>query len=102
MAMKSLQGWGWLVAGVLALGLNGIYHDGGADWARRAVSPVVDRIVDRTEPVLALAAGRADWFATKTNLLLARKETASCRFATVVARFQTSLLRTNLLRTKMA
>ncbi len=33
--MKTTQGWGWLTAGVLALGLNGIYHDGGAAWAHR-------------------------------------------------------------------
>ncbi len=37
--MKTTQGWGWLAAGVLALGLNGIYQDGGAAWAHRIVEP---------------------------------------------------------------
>jgi hypothetical protein len=39
--MKTTQAWGWLAAGVLALGLNGIYHDGGAAWAHRAVGRVL-------------------------------------------------------------
>src|SRR6267154_536780 len=61
-AMKSTQteAWGWLAAGVLALGLNGIYQDGGAEWVRRDVDGIIARIADRSEAVLALAAGRAD------------------------------------------
>jgi hypothetical protein len=42
-AMKNAQAWGWLAAGVLALGLNGIYQDGGAAWAHRAVTQVMAR-----------------------------------------------------------
>jgi hypothetical protein len=85
--MKSTQAWGWLTAGVLALGLNGIYHDGGAAWAHRAVNQVVGRIAERTAPVLALASGDAAWFAAETRTAIARNEVASCRWATAVARF---------------
>ena len=91
--MKSIQGWGWLAAGVIALGLNGIYHDGGAAWARRNVGQVIERIESRTEPVLALAAGRADWFLTQAKITAAQEQTASCRAATAVARFQTKMAR---------
>src|SRR5579863_1089197 len=93
MAMKSIQGWGWLAAGVMALGLNGIYHDGGAAWARRNVSKVVEQIESRTGVVLALAAGRADWFLTQAKITAVQEQTASCRVATAVARFQTKIAR---------
>ena len=79
MAMK--QGWYWLAAGVLALGLNGVYHDGGADWARR--------IVNRSAVVVALASGHAERF-----LASAREQTLLCRVATEMARFQTKMART--------
>ncbi len=92
--MKSTQGWGWLAAGIIALGLNGIYHDGGAAWARRNVGQVIERIESRTGPVLALAAGRADWFLTQAKITAAQEQTASCRAATAVARFQTKMART--------
>jgi len=86
--MKNTQAWGWLAAGVLALGLNGIYHDGGACWARQAVKVVVDKIEEQAGPVLALAAGRADLFMVRNGMMAARVETASCRVATAVARAQ--------------
>jgi hypothetical protein len=92
--MKNTQAWGWLAAGVLALGLNGIYQDGGAAWAHRAVGQVTARIADRSEAVLALASGRVDWFMARANRVAARDETASCRLATAVARFQTRIART--------
>jgi hypothetical protein len=86
--MKSTQAWVWLTAGVLALGLNGFYHDGGAAWAHRAVDRVGGQVANRTEAVLALASGRADWFAAKTNIQVAKNETSSCRLATAMARYQ--------------
>src|ERR1700731_1707254 len=79
MAMK--QGWYWLAAGVLALGLNGAYHDGGAEWAQR--------IVNRSAAVVALASGHAERF-----LASAREQTLLCRVATEMARFQTRMART--------
>lgn len=91
--MKNTQAWGWLVAGVLALGLNGFYQDGGAVWAHRAVDSVIGRIVDQSGAVLALASGHADRFMVKANSLAARNETASCRWATAAARFQTKIAR---------
>ena len=87
------QAWGWLVAGVLALGLNGIYQDGGAEWLHRNVDGVIARIADRSEGVLALAAGRADWLLAKANLAAARKETTSCRVASAMARVQSKMAR---------
>ncbi len=92
--MKTTQGWGWLAAGVLALGLNGIYHDGGAAWARRNVDGVIARIVSQSEAVIALASGRADRFVTNASLVAARDETASCRLAAAMARVQTKIART--------
>jgi len=46
--MKTTQGWGWLAAGVLALGLNGFYQDGGAAWAHRIMDHVTARVADRS------------------------------------------------------
>ena len=92
--MKSTQAWGWLVAGVMALGLNGIYHDGGGAWAARNLDRVVAPIVNRSSVVLALASGRADRFLAKADVASARGATASCRLATAVARFQTKVTRT--------
>jgi hypothetical protein len=93
--MKTTQGWGWLAAGVLALGLNGIYHDGGAEWAHRAVNRVFNRIEARTAPILALAGVHADPFLAETEMTVARDETASCRAATAIARVQTRIARTH-------
>jgi hypothetical protein len=79
MAMK--QGWYWLGAGVMALGLNGVYHDGGAEWAQR--------LVNRSAAVVALASGHAERF-----LASVREQTVLCRAATEMARFQTKMART--------
>lgn len=94
--MKTTKGWGWLAAGVLALGLNGVYQDGGGAWAHRAVGQVFDRIAERTGPVLALAAGRADLFMAKTSTVAGREQTSSCRFATAVARAQSRVARSQM------
>jgi hypothetical protein len=92
--MKTTQAWGWLAAGVLALGLNGFYQDGGAERLHRNVDGVIARIADRSGAVMALASGRADWFMAKASLLAARDETASCRLASTLARFQTKFAAT--------
>ncbi len=92
--MKTTQGWGWLAAGVLALGLNGIYHDGGAAWAQRNLGGVIARTVNESGAVIALASGRADRFVANANLVAAQDETASCGLATAVARFQSKIART--------
>jgi hypothetical protein len=74
-AMKTTQAWGWLAAGVLALGLNGSYLDGGAQWAHR----VVERVTDRASAVLAQATERADWFLAEVRMLTVRDEAATLR-----------------------
>ena len=91
--MKTSRAWTWLAAGVMALGLNGFYQDGGAAWAHGAVNAAVAGIDNRAEAVLALATGRADWFLAKADLGQARGETSSCQLATVVTRVQTRMLR---------
>jgi hypothetical protein len=91
--MKTIQAWGWLAAGVLALGLNGIYHDGGAEWAHRAADRAMARIGENTEGVLAMASRRADLFLAKGKMVVARNGTASCRVATAVAGAQTKISR---------
>jgi hypothetical protein len=91
--MKTTQGWAWLAAGVMALGLNGFYHDGGAAWAHGAVQSAVARISNRSEAVLALATGRADSFFAKANVGTTRNKTASCRLFTAVTRAQTRMVR---------
>jgi hypothetical protein len=93
MEMKNAQAWGWLAAGVLALGLNGFYQDGGAAWAHRAVDRVIGRIADQSGAVLALATGHADRFMAKANVMTAQNETASCRLATAAARLQGKMAR---------
>ncbi|MGA8764392.1 MAG: hypothetical protein WB562_16110 [Candidatus Sulfotelmatobacter sp.] len=87
--MKTTQAWGWLAAGVVALGLNGFCHDGGAEWAHQ----IVDRAASRSEIVLVLASGRADQFLARAQTVAARQETQSCRLATTMARLQTRMSR---------
>jgi len=87
--MKTTQAWGWLTAGVLALGLNGFYHDGGAEWAHR----LIDRVVYSSAAVVALASGRADQFLEQAKMVLARDETQSCRLGAAMARIQTRVAR---------
>jgi hypothetical protein len=88
-----IQAWAWLAAGVVALGLNGFYQDGGAAWAHRTVDGVVARIANRSEAVLALATGQADSFFAKAKLGTARREGASCKLATAMARVQARMVR---------
>jgi hypothetical protein len=89
--MKTTRAWGWLATGVLALGLNGIYHDGGAEWAQRTMARFIDQTSERTQPILALASGRADLFMAKSRMAATRKQRASCRFARSVAHIQTRM-----------
>jgi hypothetical protein len=100
--MKTTNAWAWLTAGVLALGLNGIYQDGGAAWVHRQVNQAAAGIGDESEEVLALAAGRADWFMAKANSIAAREETASCRLAPAMARLQDSLAKAGQAHARMA
>lgn len=105
--MKMTQAWGWLVAAVLAAGLNASYHNGGLQWAHQ----IVDRVEQRSAPVLALATGRADLFLAEARALTADNEiprndtpsieipdievatnqAASCRFATRLARVRSQI-----------
>lgn len=88
--MKTTQGLGWLAAGVVALGLNGFYHDGGLELAHR----VADRISARSEAVVAMASERADYLLARVEMVSARGETQSCRLNSAVGRWQAKFART--------
>lgn len=115
--MKTTQAWGWLIAGVLAAGLNASYHNGGLQWAHQAA----DRVQYGSAALFALASGRADQFLTEARLLTVQNKSAqdlidqnesdqgqseqdpsvqvqatqeqrpSCRFATAMARVQSKI-----------
>jgi hypothetical protein len=87
--MKTTQGWGWLTAGVLALGLNGFYHDGGAAWAHR----LADQIGERSVVLASVLSEDVDGLVRRASLVRARGETGSCRVATTLARVQTKFAR---------
>lgn len=87
--MKMTQAWGWLVAGVLAAGLNASYHNGGLRWAHQAVEQIADQVEYRSQAVLALASGDADRFATASRMVTARNQTASCPMTAKLAQVQT-------------
>src|ERR1700730_9567708 len=97
--MKTTQAWGWLIAGVLAAGMNASYHNGGLQWAHE----VADRVEYGSAVVMALASGGADQFLNEVRLLTVQDEStqeqptqeqptqeqpASCRYAMTIARVQ--------------
>jgi hypothetical protein len=84
------QAWAWLTAGVVALGLNGFYHDGGAAWAHR----IAGRISDRSDFVVQRVSERADQFVAEVRTAAVRNEAASCPLSTALAEFQTRIAQT--------
>jgi hypothetical protein len=96
--MKSTQAWGWLAAGVLALGVNGYYHDGGAARVRRVADRLIERIAERSQPLLASATGRMNEFVANAKMLTAGDETASCHITTALARLQSPFLQKRMAR----
>src|SRR5882757_1002103 len=74
------QAWGWLIAGVLAAGLNASYYDGGLQWAHE----LADRVEHGSAAVVALASGNAERFLAEAQLVAAKNETASCRLSTAL------------------
>jgi hypothetical protein len=99
MNLKMTQAWGWLVAGVLAAGLNASYHDGGLQWAHQVADQISDRFSEvehRSAAVLDLATGHADRFVSEVRLLTARQETPSCPWTTAMAQVQTRVAQSQL------
>ena len=94
--MKTTQAWGWLLAGVLAAGMNAVYRDGGAQWAHRAVELAADRSALVIDRVLDRTTEGADQMMAQAQMVSARMETASCRFANVLARIQNKIARTQV------
>ncbi len=85
--MKTTQAWGWLVAGVLAAGLNASYHDGGLQWAHQ----IADNLGHNSAAILALAGGNAERLLTEAQVLTARSETASGGFEAALSRVESGL-----------
>ncbi len=87
--------WAWLTAGVLALGVNGFYQDGGAAWLHRAVGQIRAGVSQGSSLLADLATGQFDRFLMQANLLQARAQTAtSCRGSVAVARMRERIART--------
>ena len=84
------QAWAWLTAGVVALGLNGFYHDGGAEWAHR----IAERVSDRSDFVVQRVSDRADQLVAEVRMVAVRDQTASCPLSTALAEFQSRMART--------
>jgi hypothetical protein len=94
-AMKSSQAWGWLMAGVLAAGLNASYHEGGLQWAHQIADRVASQVEHGSAAVAALAGGLPEQFLTEARLLTARNETASCPLNRAWERMETRLAARN-------
>jgi len=84
---KSTNAWGWLAAGVLALGVNGFLHDEGANLVRRAA----DTVAARSEAVFALATGQADQFLTKARVVAARERAQRCPLDAAIAQMRSRM-----------
>jgi cell division protein FtsB len=85
--MKTTQAWGWLLAGVLAAGLNAVYYDGGAQWAHRAA----DLVADRSAALLDRASEGADRVVAQAQVVSGNGEAASCRLSEALARFENQI-----------
>jgi len=84
MNRQQLQTWGWLAAGVLAMALNSVYHDGGVELATR----IMDRVAAGAQSITAVASDRAQQLVERAGLVAFRVEAASCQLRTAIARFQ--------------
>ena len=75
------QAWGWLVAGVVALGANGLFHDAGVNWAHR----IADQAQYKAE---AFMSGRGGQLLAMAQLLNTRTEIVSAPIENAVAQVQ--------------
>ena len=82
--MKTTQAWAWLTAGVLALGLNGIYRDCVAPWAHQFVEQASLRAASGLEPVST----HVDELLARAQNVAARSESRNCRISSGVAQLQ--------------
>jgi hypothetical protein len=81
------QAWGWLMAAVLAAGLNAHYHDGGLEWAHQ----IIGEVDHNAAAVLALASGNADQFLIQARHVVAHNETPSCPFEAALAQVESRM-----------
>jgi hypothetical protein len=85
--MKSA--YGWLAAGVLALGLNSVYQSAGAQWVHR----YAHRVARDTNAVIALATGHADKFLAEARTVSEREQLQIARLEAEHARTQAHVIR---------
>lgn len=79
--MGSEKAWYWLVAGVLALGLNGAYQDGQLGWAHD--------LADHTASMVERASERGLHFVTIAEMMLGRSPEAFGRTEAALQSLQT-------------
>lgn len=83
------QAWGWLMAGIAALGINGFYHDGGMPCLHQ----MVNRVESRSAAVLALAGGHVDQFLEEARMTTPQDGTAPAQWDDQLARVQFEVAR---------
>lgn len=84
-----IKAWGWLMAGVAALGLNGFYQDGGLACLHR----VVNCVESRSAAVLALASGHVDQFLEQAQMASTADDSVQAQFDGQLARVQYEVAR---------
>lgn len=87
-----------MTAGVVALGLNGFYHDGGAEW----VGQVADRVTERSAALVERVSTNADELLAEARMVAVRDQTAPCRLSTALAHVQTKIAQTKIAQTRIA
>jgi hypothetical protein len=83
------QAWGWLMAGVAALGMNGFYHDGGLACLHK----VVNCVESRSAAVLALATGHVDQFLEQARMAATPDDSAPAQWDGQLAQVQYEVAR---------
>jgi len=78
------QAWGWLVAAVVAAGLNASYYDGAFRWAHK----IADRVEHSSNAVIGLATGRVDEFVSEARILAAGEPFSTCPLTDALAQVQ--------------
>ena len=82
--MKSEKGWYWLVAGVLALGLNGAYQDGQLGW--------VHCLADRATAAIQQASAHSLHILTMAEWMLGRAPETAGRTEAALQQFQNKMV----------
>jgi hypothetical protein len=106
--MRSEKAWVWLAAGVVALGLNGMYQDGQLGWAHKLscrVERFADQISERGLRYVAMAEimlGRSPETFGRTEAALQRIQTKlGCQRTTMAQRMAMAEAREQILQAEV-